>query len=200
MLRLDDDGKWYIRRHMGRTNEVRLNFNLETLLNDLMKCKKDIFAVRISTCKHANTMVINNKLKTIEVYDPHGFWTIKEKCVKSITSLVESINAKLGYEVITPTDSCPRIQKFDKRVKHSKACTLWSLWLLELRMKFPSLSSREISKIAGKEMENVENVDKFLEDFTLEILGGSKIKKVSRGVYMINGRRLQTKSFHKVKL
>jgi hypothetical protein len=133
---------------------------------------------------HANMLVFRVKQNTFELFEPHGpvfdgpefavknkadIASIYEKAVQnSIASLVKGVNEsgeiiKPDWKFIPPSMICPTIgfQEIEglqsetlKKGGFNGFCQMWSLFYLELVLRFPEMSPSEITKKAMEYLRN----------------------------------------------
>lgn len=98
---------------------------------------------------HLNMVIIDNKNKQIERFEPIGTKVVEQTCN------IDSILAERfpSYKYFTPIDFCPNIsfQGVDKLLrkqlglsKEPGACTIWSLWYLDTRLLNKTIDRGEL--------------------------------------------------------
>ena len=154
-------------------------------------CKTDIigipFGVDSSSGAHANIVVVNKKLKTIEHFEPHGEASgeglISTENSKKFKSIIKNFFKKCcfpDYKYVEPKDVCPlvgdkikvmgvqTIQNLLDANKKSNpvaksiqgSCAWWSMWYLNVRIVHPELSANEAYDKAFRTMLNVREGEK----------------------------------------
>ena len=138
---------------------------------------------------HANTIIVNKKLKTIEHFEPHGFepksstHSIKEEFEKKMKSLFIDCCFK-DYKFVPMKDICPRgatigVQTLQtSNTKYPKMfglCSWWSIWFMNVRMAHPNLTASQSYEKALKTI-GTANVEKFILKFIKGLLNSIKIE------------------------
>lgn len=154
----------------------------------LETCDKPLAAIRVELSddsgkeKHSNIIIVDRKLKTVEVYEPHGTdGEFSKKMFKHVRKLNKENFFGDGYKVVRPEKLCPNLSfapgKGLQRASKDKfgSCVLWSLWFLHLKMQTPGLSSKELQEravktILGDSPEGkaaVKDLRRFIEGFSM---------------------------------
>ena len=150
-------------------------------------CKTDIlgipFGMSSTKLGHANMVVVNKKLKTIEHFEPHGEFAgeefISEKISIKFKSIIKNFFKKCcfpDYKYVEPKDVCPivgggkikvmGVQTIQNILDDNKksnpvaksiqgSCAWWSMWYLNVRIVHPELSANEAYDKAFRTMLNV---------------------------------------------
>ena len=198
---LNDDNK-IIR---GKNNDYIIrssDINFNDILNDIKNCGKVYYMIGtkkhkdkfgdISEIGHAMAIVIEPKLKLLEVYDSNGltpdtrhvyFWITKlsEYLRKNEIEVYRKINADEPY--------CP--QGWSSLAKDYKKgegqCLVWSYWFIWLRMNNPDIPAEAIRKYMG-EMSPDEAYDRVSRIASIVFEFDEPID-VTHAVYSIKGPR-----------
>jgi len=110
---------------------------------------------------HANLLFINKKTKTIELFDPHGkldSFKIKEN--NTVQLLVKALTFDHPfyilntYKFIYSEDICPiysfqlldNIENDIKPGDYGGFCLTWSMWFLEMKIKYPDIPTDKLVK------------------------------------------------------
>ena len=157
-------------------------------------CKTNILGIPFAITKtdkgHANMIVINKKLKTIEHFEPHGGKVdeefISDEESKQLRSVIKNFFQKCcfpDYKYVEPKDVCPIINDLDvigvqslqKYKDHTRknssitktikgSCSWWSMWYLNVRIVHPELTANKAYQKAFTTMVKIREDDEiFLE-------------------------------------
>ena len=112
-------------------------------------------------------MLIDTKKKTIERYDPHGVagtWEFHTKLLDK--ALKDFFKKELpGYKNLYPLETCPflgfqpeqelqkeAVKQMEQLAKHLKKeigfCVGWSLFYINLRLKYPDVNPKKLQEMA----------------------------------------------------
>lgn len=168
-----------------RTFEVK-----KQIYDSTMKCKKPILGIMTFKAGHANMLIINKDLKTIEHYEPHGKATKPfDNVMKDLTQYFNSAGELGKYTYVPSTSTCPRVpprlqvtindglQVFDGTQEQKKQrvggvkdtggfCCMWSFLHLEYRLKHPKEPENKLAQL-------------FIDDF--KDASESKLREMIRG-------------------
>lgn len=152
-----------------------------------LKCKKEkkMLIIPITKPSHSNMLIFNYHRDEVELYEPHGSYKdISEGIYKRHEKYRENVKKKLidklglNLKFVSQDKTCPTgfkgfqlyekhaekksIQKNNYTIKDAGGfCCAWSYFYANLRLKFPSLSSRQIQdkvlKIVGKDPEKLRS-------------------------------------------
>jgi hypothetical protein len=97
---------------------------------------------------HANAIIFDRLKKIGEFWEPHGWSQSHERYLKNFNSLFN----KYGYEIISPTLSCPRqlgpqVKVNEDGVNRDNGyCSIWQTYFMVYKMLYPHLDGTEIAK------------------------------------------------------
>ncbi len=152
----------------------------EYLLN---KCKGKRFLIVLfnifDECKeipirHANILIIDRKLKTVERFEPDtcGDETYKNK---ELDQRLLKVFSTLKLEYISPIDYCPQVcfqtlqllegdyeENYNKEIQY---CTVWSLFYADLRLTYPDTDRSLLIIKAIDAIKDKTNLTNFIEDY-----------------------------------
>lgn len=132
---------------------------------------------------HFNSILIDNKLKTIERFEPHGYkssWYHNQRLMdKKLAGLL--IKLLPGFSYVTPRDYISRIgfQGYDSTTKNYDItqfvdmayCIVWSLWYLDLRLRNPDIPRNKlIERAMLKIQKEFTSSKKFIMSYASSIL------------------------------
>lgn len=137
---------------------------------------------------HDNVIIINKYLKDVEVYEPHGITRdvkLSHKIKKELKRLFITELPDYKYYDIGKTGTWHGIQTYEKGdikgLDKDGFCSMWSLFLAELRMKYYYVPRREYREMLQKlvvELKRKYNVnisDKLRKRYSLK--GLDKLNK-----------------------
>ncbi len=123
------------------------------------------FIFQCNDVAHANTLVYDSLLKTLERFEPNGS-TLYSDCFRDIDPKIEALfKANLGSDYISeyyaPSDFCP-IYSF-QALQHSENefvegdpsgfCTAWAAWYADLRLLNPNVERKTLVNLALKKLK-----------------------------------------------
>jgi hypothetical protein len=116
---------------------------------------------------HANYLIFDYKLLTVERFEPYGTDAPSDMNYNPIlldNTLKNIIDSyKLNLKYITPNEYLNKIGFQLKEIYESKNdyigdpngyCALWSLWWVEIRIKYPDIPIKKLVKMLNKELIN----------------------------------------------
>lgn len=132
---------------------------------------------------HFNSILIDNKMKSIERFEPHGYKSSWYHNQKLMDSKISSVLLKLlpGYTYVTPREYISRIgfQGYDSTTTKYDVtqfvdmayCIVWSLWYLDLRLRNPDVPrNKVIERAMLKIHKNFTSTKKFIMAYANGIL------------------------------
>ena len=145
------------------------NDRAKVLMKELItSCEKEkrficfviAFAYRRTTSvelqSHANTLIVDRKNNTAELFEPHGqrfiYNHVTNESIQSYYSLLNDFFDGLNYQFIEPSQVCPRrgpqvIYSSSSRLSSEEGyCEAWSLWYMEIRLKYADIPREELMK------------------------------------------------------
>ena len=189
-----DDSKVYFRSN--ETGISKIPVKIKLIKKWVNECKHDILGISFNIVNlkvggHANMIVLNKKLKTIEHFEPHGELQAFDDNVSDIfNKKVKSFFKDCcfpDYEYVEPTEVCPRIPRLTipgvkaigvqaiqnetslklnnpltKSIQGS--CAWWSMWYLNVRIVHPELTAQSAYSKAFNLMAKVSNLTSLGED------------------------------------
>lgn len=190
------------------------DINFKDILNDIKKCEKVYYMIGtkkhtvnfgdIEKIGHAMAIVIEPKLKLLEVYDSNGLTPDTKHVYFWITKLSEYLREN-GIEVYRKINAdepyCPQgwssLAKEFKKGDGAGQCLVWSYWYIWLRINNPDIPAEAIRKYIG-EMSPDEAYDRVSRiasivfefdepvDVTYAVYSRKGIRKI---LMLINGYR-----------
>lgn len=143
---------------------------------------------------HANYLIFDYKLLTVERFEPYGTDAPSDMNYNPIlldNTLKNIIDAyKLNFKYVTPCEYLLKIGFQLKEIYESKNdyigdpngfCALWSLWWVELRIKYHDIPIKKIVKMLNKELINksykeiIRNYSSYVTNYRDKILLKSDI-------------------------
>jgi hypothetical protein len=147
---------------------ISSNLGFEEIIQDINKCDKVYYLITVSKdiglfneiadTSHAMAIVIDPKLKLLEIYDSNGltpdtkhvyFWSTKlaEYLINNGIEVHRKINADEPY--------CPQsVTAFAKEFKGEQQCLVWSYWYIWLRINNPDIPAEAIRKYMAEMLPN----------------------------------------------
>ena len=136
---------------------------------------------------HFNFYIIDNKMKTIERFDPYG--VMKWESYETYDWLDKSMKAylkknKMDYTYFSPEEYCPVVGLQHKEegerekgvTKHKDSdsdgyCGAWCLFYTEMRLKNPDLKKKELLSTITKQLkENPKSFKSFIKTYSTFVL------------------------------
>ena len=187
-----DDNKVYFRRDGWVNSKIPVKIKL--IKKWVNECKHDILGIGFNILNsklggHANMIVLNKKLKTIEHFEPHGELHVygnSDIFNKKVKSFFKDCCFP-DYEYVEPTEVCPRIPRLTipgqkaigvqtiqnqtsdklnnpltKSIQGS--CAWWSMWYLNVRIVHPEMTAQSAYNKAFNLMAKVTNLTSLGKD------------------------------------
>ena len=177
----------------------KLNFifpDFDKCLKHAMKKDYVFFNINIINLQinHANILIIDNKMKTIERFEPLGINNMNE-----MDKFDKYIQKKLGlnYTYLAPKDFL-RTNSFQYLSNHSNNqklndavgfCVAWCYWYLEMRLSNPKIKQQILVKkmenklITNKNIEIIEYIRSYADKLNIEKMKLLKEFNFSLDVY-----------------
>ena len=161
---------------------------------------------------HQNLLIYRTKLNQLERFEPHGLkpeaLTLKES--EQLDFEIKSLFSKLvpnpstfvylkpshvydeqeeGFQVIEGNEQAEYIEYNDKESKfkgYVGFCAMWSMFYLELVLKFPDVSGKELSKEVTKILQKFQTEDEGYVPFFRHIVG--YLKSIQKDVKKLINR------------
>lgn len=143
---------------------------------------------------HANYLIFDYKLLTIERFEPYGTDAPNDMNYNPIlldNTLKNIIDSyKLNFNYISPCQYLNKIGFQLKEIYESKNdyigdpngfCALWSLWWVEIRIKYPDIPIKKMVKMLNKELINksykeiIRNYSSYITNYRDKLLLKSDI-------------------------
>jgi ankyrin repeat protein len=134
---------------------------IDNFIDNITKIKKRFIIVpltiEISAGSHSNYLILDNKLKEIERFEPHGA-TANFDSISNIDLMDEILKTKFNsihYKYIKPIEYLPMIgfQLLDMREQKASQigdpngfCAVWSIWYTDMRLTYPDIPRKKIVK------------------------------------------------------
>lgn len=136
---------------------MNLNNNIEDIFENAIKDDEDeeddtrLIIIPLDLGEHSNVLILNIEQKTLERYEPHGYFTANdERFSGDIDKELEKISKKLGLDYIEPSESCPtdlspntKIKGF-QRENSDNYCLSWSMFFVLSRLIAPNEKRRDL--------------------------------------------------------
>jgi hypothetical protein len=190
------------------TNETELVANMK----DCLEVKAPIMVIPLTLPKHQNMMLYRPALNTIERFEPHGERTgfltqaqnerldnrlkkfFEQKKFNPIfkrTGVPEfqylkpqDLRSGLGFQAVENRELAQyeRDQKKKLGPAYEGFCQMWAFFYLELSLRQPNLTGKEVLDKAFSALEGRDGVNKFLNHITAYVEENEKeIKKLMSG-------------------
>ena len=187
----------YIMSYGLRLTNIRYPSKLKPLLSRAMNSPTNrcilipiaLYNVTTDTIFHANLIIINKYLKTIEYFEPYGsnmtdlfnyivdYNKIKEKLIEMYPLLVD-------YTFLSPDESCSKFsfQTFSENLEEltnndfKGYCGYWSIFWAEMRIQYYKIPSKQLqNEIVGDLTDQLFDDDKnpflqLIRNYTYHIL------------------------------
>lgn len=161
---------------------------IEDFTNKIMKCNKRFIILPLGIdmvyASHSNYIIIDNHLKEIERFEPHGYKS-PFGLDYNATLLDNTLELKFksinnNYKYIKPFDFLPKIgfQIFESQeIKNKKIgdpegfCALWSIWYVDMRLLQKDLDRKVLVNTLIKSIRN-NNISfkNLIRNYAVEIL------------------------------
>lgn len=190
------------------TNE----YEIVARMKDCLEIKAPLMVIPLTLPKHQNMMIYRPALNTIERFEPHGertgfltpeqndrldarmkkfFEQAKFKPIFKRTGVPEfqylkpqDLRSGLGFQAVENRELAQyeRDQKKKLGPSYEGFCQMWAYFYLELTMRQPTLTGKEILEKAFSALEGRDGVNKFLNHITAYVEENEKeIKKMMSG-------------------
>jgi len=154
------------------------------------KIRLIVFLIWIKNTKeggqsHANCIIIDKKMRTIERYEPNAPNFSKnlannERLDKTVCAYFAKYNfADCIYAVNTCPMSFHKMDwiELDLNIKANGGnCGIWTLWYMNLRMSYPDVSRNELLSYAIQEIKKMGSFKHFINGFHIWLLRNVKSK------------------------
>lgn len=151
----------------------------------LGSCKKRFVVLPLllllkSGSVHFNMVIYDTKDKEMERFEPYG-GKLKSKFDTLFKMYIDIFMDNVTY--FEPLTFCPNIsfqklnETYGTRLSTDPGgfCTSWSLWYMEMRLKYPDKSRKKIIDIAIKDIsENKKGYRNFIRNYTLNYAKSKK--------------------------
>lgn len=138
---------------------------------------------------HANVMIVDNKLKTIELYEPHGSKFSSKHIIFDLETHIRNLipiisSSRSHYKFINVHNQCPtgfqtKQHSLDKNIGH---CVAWTLFFIHIRLYNLNKSSFELISYFNK--YPIKKLDSYIKKYMTLIDNETKnVKKTYRDVY-----------------
>ena len=173
-----ESGRIEIPVHAGRENAKIQLLDISLLRKWALSAKAPMQAFPITFWKdndvitaHSNMIIVNQRLRTIEHYEPHGDHAshLNKQQNSRLRTLITKLFEKLypSYKYVPPSRTCPRVNlslgvsvnEFGSKSKSDGpqmfvterllqgSCAIWSIWFLHVRILNPDVpASKCITK------------------------------------------------------
>lgn len=135
---------------------------------------------------HANSLIIDRHRKTIERFEPHGYF--QKKLISLFDTFMSKELKKINYTYIYPLDYCPIVgpQKSHANVStigDPGFCVGWSWWYILHRISYPDINQEKLIKALTIKLHSKEggydkyifNLGYFLKKLTLKYTKCDKV-------------------------
>ena len=137
----------------GVTNDSDVLDRIHDLLLDCDETKRFICIVislrnKVTKSGHANALIIDRSLRTVELFEPHGDKNrgrYKQRDLEDVYYSLEEYFNDQEYEFLYPEEVCPSygpqsLEAGSLKMKNEDGyCEAWSLWYIEMRLKYPDI-------------------------------------------------------------
>jgi hypothetical protein len=168
-----DFGRWF-QKTFGNINNYKGQIGYR--IKDCVDRGAKIVVIPFSITEHANMMIYRPKNNTFEHYEPHGAY-FKGQPTPMIKKIVEQFRSfipfweRLGFipagaKFIPSNEICPNpkgLQAYESDQKKTMGltakdvgggfCMMWSLFYLEMCLKYPEISGEQLNKKAIEELQ-----------------------------------------------
>lgn len=200
-LRFEADGLPWLTAHRGRAEEDINELRPAEFIKFVQECDKPVIGVPISFEGHANAIIINRVLSTIEHFEPHGAVAQfgDEKNIEAIYKNIKETFVSMlpDYTWVPPDQTCPRLtlsegtqsllNKYAPKSKFGGTCVVWSLWYMHVRILFPEVPANELMDKAlilafGEGHVPNANSDTYEDWFSQTMYCNEECQKTRQGV------------------
>ena len=147
------------------------------------KIRLIVFILRIKNIRsngswHANAIIMDKKLRTIEHYEPNGIRVSKNlQNGKSLDTAIEKYFKKYKYTYIDKIKTCiADLHKLDwseleLNMAHPEGnCFIWTIWYMYMRMQYPDIDRNDLTKFAAQEMRKMGGFKQYINGFHAYLL------------------------------
>ena len=168
---------------------VNDEIDAEGFKNDMLKCmSKGIMTViplqlfyrdygePKNNALHANILIYDNITKTVERFDPHGYYTEKEFSPEQLDEKIEQIfnyltdnkakyQSTIGYCPSKGPQVLEAISILENGIPFdNQTCTVWSLLYADTRLSNPQLSQGEVVEYLNKDIhKGSKNIVEYIQ-------------------------------------
>jgi hypothetical protein len=164
---------------------ILLGETVKSFFKFLDSCKKRFVVLPLllllkSGSVHFNMVIYDTKDKEMERFEPYG-GKIKINFDKLFKMYIDVFMDNVTY--FEPLTFCPNIsfqqlnETYGTRLSSDPGgfCTIWSLWYMEMRLKYPDKSRKKIIDIAIQDIsENKKGYRDFIRNYTLNYAKSKK--------------------------
>jgi len=144
--------------------------------------------LNVENAAHLNMIVIDNKAKTLERFEPHGAYSSKKYGPEKLDELLNSWSKDMGLRYIPTNLVCPNFQWMYKGVQRGKTfiegdpggyCTAWGLWYINLRLKNPNMPPLKLlqNAINSLSVGGDDDFRKFIRNYADHVLRIVRLEK-----------------------
>lgn len=147
-------------------------------LNNILfdECDKDISLAVLGIEDHANALLINNKDKTVERFEPHGYIKSEFYDHDKIDHDLEKYFKKKRYKYIRTVQEChigpQNIEAEAERTfgDPSGYCVAWSLWYLEMRLRNLEVPRNKLFSMMENKSSTSSRFHNFIRAYSQNII------------------------------
>lgn len=123
---------------------------------------------------HANILLLDTAMKTVERFEPHG-WRFKENQSKMVDETLNNYFRSIEYIYLAPREVCPIMKvgpqsfaEYEQTLdKKREFCQSWSLWYADHRLTYPDVTLKELTEImVTRWKEDKTSLLTFIMNFT----------------------------------
>jgi hypothetical protein len=179
--------------YKNNENSLEYDGGMKDLSKFMLNCKTRFFMVPVSmeypnSGAHFNLLLGDTKTDVLERFEPYGS-VINEKVHdnfdKAIQSFLKTHDIDLKYkkpkdfiqqkgfqelEEVQIEDQLGSVRRDDYR----GYCGMWSIWFVDMRMKNPNISSKELLALSLKKMKG-KNFRRFIRNYTNYLIEMRKV-------------------------
>lgn len=166
------------------------NQNLHDVLRNIKACNKRFVVISLhienEESGHQNVLIIDQKLKSVERYEPHHTDEYDRDTWYSAEGLDDAcaqfFHKYLDLTYFSPLDYCVRIPGLQTEFDYSEKgwCVLFAFLYTETRLKYPDIDRRSLVKLLYTKLRNLQKQNKLrnyldgyvkvIQEFTFEIM------------------------------
>ena len=187
----------------GGSNKMVFHGGKEKLVEFIRRCNRRFFAIPLSleypdSGPHFNLLVGDRERKVLQRFEPYGGGIdekVHDNFDKEMKELIKEYDLRLKYENPDQLYSGSGFQDVEETAINKKAasvrvndyrgyCGMWGVWFLEMKLKNPQKTSRDIISESMKEIKKLEGMSfrNYIRNFKDDIVEKRKALMEKAGI------------------